>query len=213
MKKSGFTWFYLVLPDPGSGIRGRGFGDSELRTRVARPSELNLPAVSAEDRGFREGGVPALRGCFRRWQQPNLGHRRPVHGLGFVFPSDRCPNTGDRAGFVGEIEFHLWVRLVNFMVQALAFAVFGPVDFWVLRRLASNFAGIKRTFAHIREFKRIICIQFLFLNLCSSTKSNVARSHHERGDQRGAFFAVFEAAVQLLPDGLGEAANRREDGG
>jgi hypothetical protein len=60
------------------------------------------------------------------------------------------------------------------MVQGLALAVFGPVDFWALRRLASNFARVKRTFAHIREFERIICIQFPFLDLCSSTKFNVA---------------------------------------
>ena len=107
-------------------------------------------------------------------------HRRPVHGFGFVFPSDRCPHTGDRAEFVGEIEFRVWVRLVIFMVQGLALAVFGPVDFWALRRLASNFARVKRTFAHIREFERIICIQFPFLDLCSSTKSNFARSHPNR---------------------------------
>ena len=46
-----------------------------------------------------------------------------VHGFGFVFPSVRCPNTGDRVGFVGEIEFRVWVRLVIFMSLC---------DLWVL---------------------------------------------------------------------------------
>ncbi len=41
-------------------------------------------------------------------------------GLGSFFPSDRCPTQGIGPDLLGKINFHIWVRLVIFMVQAWA---------------------------------------------------------------------------------------------